>query len=87
MLYDFDVGSMNVFVGRNKVRRQDGSKEFWRVDWMLLGHDVRRLFHCIGRDHDAVISLCIASICYSQFLVDTRRLEGILTQIQSRLQA
>ena len=59
MLYDIDLSLVNMGIFGDKVVGKNGSEKLWRVDWMLLGEDVRGLFHGVRGYNDAVVGFGI----------------------------
>ena len=57
---DLDVGSVNVLVGVDKVVAQDGSKQLWRGDWVLLGEDIDRLLLGVCGYDRRVVCFCVS---------------------------
>lgn len=51
---------MDVLVLLDEVSADDGSKQFWRVDWVLFCEDVNTVLDRIRSHNDAVIGLGVS---------------------------
>lgn len=59
---DLDVGGVDVLVGVDEVRAQDGGKQLRRVDGVQLGGDEDGVLDGVGGDDDAVVALCVGDV-------------------------
>lgn len=57
---DSHVSRMDVLVLLDEVSADDGSKQFWRVDWVLFCEDVNSVLDRIRSHNDAVIGLGVS---------------------------